>query len=862
MVDNTLTMAAKKLEITVDALLKDLKQANIKIGRNDVLDAKQKQQLLGFLKQRLSADGSVSVSRTKTQELPGKSKVKVEVTQVRKIVRKTVEVAPKTKKPADAEKVSQPVEDKKPESVDPAATNDASTTVESEQSKKPTAAAKKKLDNAGLSFAEPKKPNIEPIKAKIHAPKVTEEETTTKKRISAGRPQSQAHVKTDALKTTKAKELAIEEERKKKKMQSPRANALENRTMDKYKNYLSAMDDEYGSGSGYKGPKKKNIVTSSPRQEFTVPADPIVYSVEVGETINISELAQKMSVKSAEVVKVLFKLGVVVTANDSIDQDTAIIAVEEMGHKPVLEVGREEAFEDQLIEAESDVPLTPRAPVVTVMGHVDHGKTTLLDYIRKTKVADKEHGGITQHLSAYHVDTPNGAITFVDTPGHSAFTAMRSRGAQFTDIVILIVAAEDGVKPQTLEIIQHVKAAKVPIVVAVNKIDKPEANVEKVTQELAQLDLLPEAWGGDVSYIPISAMTGQGVDQLLESLLLQAELLELKSRTTGRATGIVLECRLDKGRGIIANVLVQNGELKVGDTILVGRASGRVRALLDENLKPLKKAGSSLPVELLGLTEMPEAGDKLVCVENEKQAKEMAEIRRDKERQELLRKQNQLKLDNLFGDVGEEGETEKTRINLVIKTDTHGSLEAMQETVAKMGNDAVEIEVVGYGIGGIRESDATLAMAYNGIIIGFNVRADSTARKVIERNNIDVRYYSIIYEAVDQIKQAIEGRLDPEVTEEIIGIAEVRDVFRAPKIGQIAGCMVIEGLVKRNNPIRVLRDDVVIYEGVLESLRRMKDDVSEVRNATECGIGVKNYNDVKKGDKIEVFERTEVKRTL
>jgi len=588
------------------------------------------------------------------------------------------------------------------------------------------------------------------------------------------------------------------------------------------------------------------------------PEEFISREVEVGEVITVGQLAAGMAVKAGEVIKVLMGLGVMATINQAIDQDTATLVVEEMGHR--IKFVSEDVLEEQLeaslvIEGET----TPRAPVVTVMGHVDHGKTSLLDYIRKARVTSGEAGGITQHIGAYSVATKTGQITFIDTPGHAAFTSMRARGAKVTDIVVLVVAADDGVMPQTEEAIQHAKAAEVPVIVAINKMDLEGADPDRVTNELAAKDLVPEAWGGDVQFKQVSALTGDGMDELLEAISLQAELLELTAINEAPAQGVVVESRLDRGRGPVATVLVQNGRLKQGDIVIAGEFYGRARAMLDDTGSNTKEAGPSQPVELLGLNGTPGAGDDFAVASDERSARELAEFRRVKMQERLQATQQAAKLDNMFANMVE---GEKRILKLVVKTDVRGSLEAIIQAMSELGNDEVSVQVLGSGVGGISESDATMAATYGATVFGFNVRADKTAKTLLEREGVELRYYSVIYELIDDVKDALSGMLSPEIREEILGTAEVRDVFRSPRYGQIAGCMVIEGVVHRNKPIRVLRDNVVIYEGELESLRRFKDDVSEVRNGTECGIGVRNYNDVRAGDLIEVFDTKEIARTL
>ena len=603
--------------------------------------------------------------------------------------------------------------------------------------------------------------------------------------------------------------------------------------------------------------KKKKTPTSM-QHGFNKPAQPVEREVKIGETITVAELAAKMAVKASEVIKAMMKMGAMATINQVIDQETAAIVCEEMGHKFTLT--RENELEETVMaDREGEGAQEPRAPVVTVMGHVDHGKTSLLDYIRKAKVAAGEAGGITQHIGAYHVETDRGMITFLDTPGHAAFTSMRARGAKATDIVVLVVAADDGVMPQTKEAIQHAKAAGVPIVVAVNKIDKPDADPDRVRNELSQYGVISEEWGGDTQFVQVSAKTGLGIDDLLESLLVQSELLELTAVKIGMARGVVIESRLDKGRGPVASILVQEGTLKQGDIVLCGLEYGRVRAMRDENGQDVKEAGPSIPVEILGLSGVPSAGDEVTVVKDERKAREVALYRQGKFRDVKLARQQKAKLENMFANMTEGDVAE---LNIVLKADVQGSVEAISDSLSKLSTDEVKIKIIGSGVGGITETDATLAAASSAIVIGFNVRAEANARKIIEDESLDLRYYSIIYELLDEVKAAMTGMLAPEFKQQIIGLAQVRAVFRSPKFGAIAGCMVTEGIVKRNAPIRVLRDNVVIYEGELESLRRIKDDVSEVRNGFECGIGVKNYNDVREGDQIEVFEVVQVERTL
>jgi translation initiation factor IF-2 len=607
------------------------------------------------------------------------------------------------------------------------------------------------------------------------------------------------------------------------------------------------------------GPRARPSAGRPSEHGFSRPTSPVLREVEVPEAITVAELAKQMAVKAGEVIKVLMKMGMMVTINQSLDQDTAMLVVEEMGHNAKPATAKD--IEQELI-AEEDLDVgeeRPRPPVVTVMGHVDHGKTSLLDYIRHAHVVEGEAGGITQHIGAYHVKTERGIVTFLDTPGHAAFTAMRARGAQATDIVILVVAADDGVMPQTREAIQHARAAGTPIIVAVNKIDKPDADLDRVRTELSKEEVISEEWGGEDIFVYVSAKTGEGVDALLESILLQAEVMELTSNPDVRARGVVVESSLDKGRGPIATLLIQEGTLHRGDMILAGQEYGRVRAMFDENGETIESAGPSMPAVIQGLSGVPQAGDEMIAVANERKAREAASLRQEKQRETRLARQQAANLQNLFESMGKD---EQTTVNLLIRADVQGSVEALRDALTRLSSDDVKVNVVASGVGAITENDASLAQASDAIIIGFNVRADATARKVIQEHELDLHYYSVIYDAIDEVKAAISGLLGTEVKEQIIGLAEVRDVFRSSRLGAIAGCLVVEGIVKRHNPIRVLRDNVVIFEGELESLRRFKDDVNEVQSGTECGIGVKMYNDVKPGDQIECFERIEVARTL
>ena len=690
-------------------------------------------------------------------------------------------------------------------------------------------------------------------------------------------PESQEKTKADLVKQSKTRDTETDErvdktgKRRHQKEETSEPIGEYKKHKQKTKLHLIDLNEEdSGFQSRSKRGKSKKRRTDEKadkyieaeealKHAFALPVAPAVHEVIIPETITISELANRMSIKAAEVIKVMMGLGAIVTINQVIDQDTAVIVVEELGHTPI--VRKENAVEQRLDDAlNKGVVVKTRAPVVTIMGHVDHGKTSLLDYIRRTKVASGEAGGITQHIGAYHVNTPKGDITFLDTPGHAAFTAMRARGAQATDIVVLIVAADDGVKPQTIEAIQHAKAAKVPIIVAINKIDKHDADPDRVINELSAYTVIPEAWGGDTLFVNISAKNGTGVDALLDAILLQAEVLELTAMVDGAVRGVVIESRLDKGHGPVATILVQSGTLCKGDIVLAGFQYGRVRALISDSGKTIDSAGPSTPVEVIGLSAVPHAGDEVVVVTDEKKAREVALFRQGKYRDIKLARKQKTSMEGLLENMTTIGDI-KT-LNIVLKADVQGSIAAISDALIKLSTSETKVEIISSGVGGITESDVNLAVASHAILIGFNVRADGGAKKLSEQESVSINYYSVIYDIVEQVKNALFNLLTPQFKEEIVGIAEVRDVFRSPKLGAIAGCMVTEGLIKRNNPIRVLRNNIVIYEGTLESLRRFKDDVIEVRQGLECGIGVKNYNDVKVGDLIEVFETVEYKRTL
>jgi translation initiation factor IF-2 len=677
-----------------------------------------------------------------------------------------------------------------------------------------------------------------------------QQEEETQKKLEKEANQAAA----EARKLAQENERRWKEEEEKRKLEEKKEVHLHS---NRYAQEAEDEQDLQVERSSRRRKKSKKNAGEDLKHSFNKPVLPVEKIVKLGETITVGDLASRMAVKGTQVIKTMMKMGEMATINQVLDQETAVLVIEEMGHK--YEIVNENALEEELIANSSDGDKEMRAPVVTIMGHVDHGKTSLLDYIRRAKVADGEAGGITQHIGAYSVETENGRIAFLDTPGHAAFTAMRARGAVATDIVILVVAADDGVMPQTKEAVQHAKAAGVPLIVAVNKMDKESADPDRVRTELSQLEVISEEWGGEHQFVSVSAKTGLGVEELLEAISLQAELLDLQAIKSGPARGIVIESRLDKGRGPVASVLVQEGLLIPGDILLCGEEYGRVRAMRDENGKDIQEAGPSTPVEVLGLSGVPIAGENALVVKDERKAREVAGKRHTKQRELKLAKQQKAKLENMFANM-ESGDV--SDLNIVLKADVQGSIEAISDSLTKLSTSEVKVNIVGSGVGGITETDASLASASSAIVIGFNVRADASARKIIEAEEIDLRYYSIIYELIDEVKQAMSGMLAPEFKQQIIGLAEVRDVFKSPKIGAIAGCMVTEGVIKRNNPIRVLRENIVIYEGELESLRRFKDDVQDVKKGIECGIGVKNYNDVKVGDQIEVFEIVEVKREL
>ncbi len=860
MAEVTVNELAKTVGASVDRLLLQMKEAGLSHTSADAtVSDEEKQVLLGYLKSlhgEKSGEPKKIVLRRKTMSTlksGNKKTVNIEVRKKRTYVKRSdEELETQAKVEAEQEARTEQVapqvefgsgiddiEEKRQSAIEKRRTAE----VEAKQAEE---AEKERLDQEAKKAAE--------------ATVVAEQEATQKPAVKPAKPAKEEAAEQSAPEKGRrhAKPVSEDDEdkigRKAAKKPSLKSSKKKPRVV---------LDD--GSEERSKGPRLKSGLSSvlkvDNKHVFKKPVDKKVIEVGVPDEISVADLALLMSIKSGAVVKELMKMGVMASINEVIDQETAFLVVEELGHKP--KAAANDTLEDQLTQEfedlNTDSDQQPRAPVVTVMGHVDHGKTSLLDYIRKSRVASGEAGGITQHIGAYHVDTPKGMVTFLDTPGHAAFTAMRARGAQSTDVVILVVAADDGVMPQTEEAVQHAKAAGVPIVVAINKMDKDGADPERVTNELAAKDVIPEEWGGDTQFIKVSAHSGDGIEELLEAVLLQAELLELSAPVDVPARGVVVESRIDKGRGVVATALVQQGTLRKGDFMLAGESVGKIRALNDDARQPTAEAGPSIPVEILGLDEPPQAGDEFFVVADERKAKEIAQQRQDKARKERFSRQQASKLENMFTDM-ESGEVSK--LPLVVKTDVRGSLEALTSALNDFATDEVAVDIVASGVGGITESDVNLALTTGAIVLGFNVRAATVARQLAEKEQIEVRYYSVIYNLLDEVKQALSGMLAPETKEEIVGIAEVRDVFRSPKFGAIAGCMVVEGVVYRNKPIRVLRDDVVIFQGELESLRRFKDDAQDVRNGMECGIGVKDYNDVKPGDKIEVYKITQVERTL
>ena len=843
MAEVTITQFAEVLKVPVERLLSQLEEAGISVGGpEDRISDDKKMKLLNHLRQSHGREGQGAAPRKITLKRKSMSELRQSSGPSRGTTR-TVAVEVRKKR----------------------------TFVKRDVLEAKARAAQEELDlqreaEENARTAEEERVRAEAEKREAEAQAKIQEAENEKRREAEEAERKKAEEEARRLAEEEAQRVAAEQARLAKeareKAEQPTARPARKREEPGKTRYgrkeLHVAGDKKGRRRKRPSRRRPVAVDGGTQQQFQKPTAPVVREVTLPETITVAELAQKMAVKATEVIKSMMNMGAMVTINQVIDQDTAQLIVEEMGH--TVKLLKENELESAILEeGKSEGDEQPRAPVVTIMGHVDHGKTSLLDHIRESRVAAGEAGGITQHIGAYVVKQGDGKITFLDTPGHAAFTAMRARGAHVTDIVILVVAADDGVMPQTVEAIQHARAAEVPLVVAVNKIDKADADPERVRNELSQHEVIPEAWGGDSQFVNVSAHTGEGIDELLEAILLQSELLELKAVPTGHASGVVIESSLEKGRGAVATVLVKSGRLEVGDALLAGQEYGRVRAMFDELGEPLKVAGPSMPAQVLGLSGTPNAGDDFMVLSSERKTREVASHRQGKTRDVKLAKQQAARLEDVFSRM-EDGATDS--VQLLIKADVQGSAEALRDALEKLSSDEVSVKVISSGVGGITESDINLAAASNAFVIGFNTRADGAARNAVKETGVDVRYYSIIYEAIDDVRAAIEGMLSPEVRERIVGLAEVRDVFRSPKFGAVAGCMVADGYVRRNNPIRVLRDNVVIFEGDLESLRRFKDDVNEVRAGTECGIAVKNYNDVKVGDQIECYERFEVERKL
>ena len=910
MAEVTVSLLAKGVGTPVDKLLIQMKEAGLSHSSEDeVVSDEDKQTLLAYLQSAHGSDSAEpkkitlkrkTVSTLKAPAAQGKKTVSVEVRKKRTFVKRSPEEIAEELK-AEKEREEKAAEDELKAHEEAQKILDAESARRAEAEAAAVAAVNaQKAEKEALEERIRKNPNDpellrqlasarrkekEALEAQAREAAIREKaaEAEEKRKAEEALKRKQKDVKdrekekekekekpavstdpvSDLARKKRAKDSGFVEEEedasKKLKVKKPKDLAAPRGKARVHHIHVQITDDgEYEEESRHLA-RRKNKRIDVKQQAFEKPTEKMVHEVEVPEAITVGELASRMNVKAGELIRELMKMGVMATVNQSLDQDTAVLIIEELGHKAKLVSAT--ALEDNLLEVLGEALGTPvpRAPVVTVMGHVDHGKTSLLDYIRKTRVASGEAGGITQHIGAYHVETPRGMITFLDTPGHAAFTAMRARGAKSTDIVILVVAADDGVMPQTIEAVQHARAAGVPVVVAMNKMDKPDADPDRIKSELSAQGVIPEDWGGEAQFVPVSAHTGAGIDALLEAILLQSEVLELKAAADIPARGVVIESRLDKGRGAVTTVLIQAGTLRRSDIVLAGESFGRVRAMTDESGSQIEQAGPSMPVEILGLDSAPSAGDPFYVVESEKKAKEVAEFRNQRTRDSRLSRQQGAKLENLFGDINQQN---RKVLNIVLKTDVRGSLEALQGALIDIGNQEVAVNLVASGIGGITENDANLALTSQAVIFGFNVRADASARTIIENAGVDLRYYSVIYDLIDDVKKALGGMLKPELREEIIGVAEVREVFKSPKYGLIAGSMVVEGTIMRNKPIRVLRDNVVIYKGELESLRRFKDDVSEVRNGMECGIGVKGYQDVRPGDKIEVFDTKEIVRVL
>jgi len=855
MSDVTVAQFAEVLKVSVDKLLKQLEEAGITVsGANDIISDDAKTELLSYLRKSHGRESTeVGAAGPRKITLKRKTQSEIKVGAARGSAR-TVSVEVRTKRTyvnrgvlEEKAKAAQEIERARDESEAQERAKEEARIREAEEERKRLEAEKQRQEE--LAQQQAREAKEAQARLQVQETEVKRPVAPERPKVVEARPQPAAK---DGRESVKARETR------------ERGDGRDGRGDFHRETRYGRHELQVAGDASARIKRKKPMRADGGRRQsapdgrhgFEMPTAPVKREVSIPETITVAELGQKLAVKGSELIKALMNMGVMATINQPLDQDTAVLVVEELGHsaKPI----KENALEDNLQEAVAEgVHLITRPPVVTIMGHVDHGKTSLLDYIRRAKVAAGEAGGITQHIGAYHVTTDKGIVTFIDTPGHAAFTAMRARGAKITDIVILVVAADDGVMPQTIEAIQHAKAAEAPIIVALNKMDKPEAEPDRVKNELVTQGVIPEEYGGDVMFVPVSAKTGAGIDALLEGILLQAEVLELKAVAEGAAAGVVLESRMDKGRGAVATILVKRGILKTGNVILAGQEFGRVRAMFDENGLPTEEAGPSIPVQILGLSGAPNAGDELLVVESERKAREVALYRQGKFRDVKLARTT-TKMEDVF----QQMEDKAQEIQVLIKSDVQGSAEALKDALNNLSTNEVAVKVISSGVGGITESDVMLAMASRARIVAFNVRADATARKLVKDHGIDIRYYSIIYEAIDDVKAALSGMLAPEVRDQIVGLAQVRDVFRSSKFGSVAGCLVIEGHVKRNNPIRVLRDNVVIFEGALESLRRFKDDVNEVRAGTECGIAVKDYNDVRAGDQIECFERVVTTRSL
>jgi len=844
MAEVTVSQFAEVLKVPVDKLITQLDEAGIKVsGADDIISDEAKMELLTHLRRAHGRQEDTAAPRKITLKRKAQQEIKVASVQGRA---RTVSVEVRAKKTYLNRTVLEEEQRQRQEEIDRQRQSEDAVRLEAERKE----AEQRDADRLERERLEQEANRKAEEEARLLAAEESARQSETRDRERAERERS---------------EIQHREPEPARAPHAPKARGADSADAGKGPATKYGRKELHVAGDASARFKKRQQagrhrravhVSVDTRHGFELPTTPVKREVQIPETITVGELANRMAVKANEVIKTMMKMGVMATINQPIDQDTAQLVVEEFGHT-VIRL-KENALEDQLLADAGDATALPRAPVVTIMGHVDHGKTSLLDHIRRAKVAAGEAGGITQHIGAYQVETPKGQITFIDTPGHAAFTSMRARGAHVTDIVVLVVAADDGVMPQTIEAIEHARAANVPIVVAVNKIDKPEADLERVRNDLGKQNVIPEDWGGDTMFVPVSARTGAGIDQLLESILLQAEVLDLKAPTEGLAAGVVLESSIEKGRGPVATVLVKRGTLKAGDPVIAGQEFGRVRALFDATGKQVQSAGPSMPVAVLGLSDAPNAGDDLLVVDSERKAREVALYRQGKYRDVRLAGATK-KVEDVFSQMGEES---GGVVAVIVKADVQGSAEALRDALGKLSTDEVSVKVISSGVGGITESDVTLAAASKARIIGFNVRADSAARSAMKDSGVDVSYYSVIYEAIDDVKLAMTGLLKPEIKEQIVGLATVREVFRSSKFGTVAGCLVSEGFIKRGNPVRVLRDNVVIHQGELDSLRRFKDDAGEVRAGTECGIGVRNYNDIRVGDQIECYSRVEIARSM